>query len=65
MDAGMLDARIYAGRGKAAARIGTMTRVYRPADALNPLANLVALVPVAYNALDGKYAAANSYGKVA
>ncbi len=60
----MLGARIYAGRGKAAALIGVMTRVYRPADALNPLANLVALVPVAYNALDAKYAVANSYGKV-
>lgn len=60
----MLNARIYAGRGRAAARIGTMTRVYHPADALNPLANLVALVPVAYNALDQKYAVANSYGKV-
>ncbi|MDP9055901.1 MAG: hypothetical protein M3N34_01015 [Pseudomonadota bacterium] len=64
MDADRLNARIYAGRGKAAARIGHMTRVYRPADALNPLANLVALLPVAYNAVDGKYASANSYGKV-
>jgi len=64
MDAGTLNARIYEGRGKAAARIGTMTRVFRPADALNPLANLVALLPVAYNAVDGKYASANSYGKV-
>jgi hypothetical protein len=64
MDAETLNARIYAGRGKAAARIGTMTQVYRPADALNPLANLVAMVPVAYNAVDPRYAAANAYGKV-
>jgi hypothetical protein len=64
MDAEMLGARIYAGRGKAAARIGSMTQVYRPADALNPLANLVAMVPVAYNAVDPRYAAANAYGKV-
>lgn len=60
----MLNARIYAGRGRAAARIGTMTQVYRPADGLNPLANLVALVPVAFNAADAKYTAANTYGKV-
>lgn len=60
----MLNARIYAGRGKAAARIGAMTRVYRPMDALNPLANLVAILPVAYNAADPRYAAANAYGKV-
>lgn len=64
MDAAMLNARIYAGRGKAAARIGGMAQVYRPADALNPLANLVAVLPVAYNAVDPKYAAANTYGKV-
>jgi hypothetical protein len=64
MNAEMLNARIYAARGRAAVRIGTMAQVYRPADALNPLANLVALVPVAYNAVDPRYAAANAYGKV-
>ncbi len=64
MDADMLNARIYAGRGKAAVRVGAMARVYRPADALNPLANPVALLPVAYNAADPGYAVANAYGKV-
>jgi hypothetical protein len=64
MDAQLLNARIHAGRGRAAARIGAMARVYRPADALNPLANPVAMLPVAYNAVDPRYAAANAYGKV-
>lgn len=64
MDAGKLNALIYAGRGKAAARIGLATQVYRPADALDPLAHPVAQLPVAYNAVDPKYAAANAYGAV-
>lgn len=64
MDADRLNTLIHAGRGKAAARIGVMARVFRPADALNPLANPVALLPIAFNAADPKYAAANAYGKV-
>ncbi len=64
MDANQLNDLIYAGRGKAAAHIGQLTRVYRPVDALDPLANLVALLPVAFNVADERYAAPGSYGKV-
>ncbi|MDE2302442.1 MAG: hypothetical protein KGK11_07755 [Sphingomonadales bacterium] len=63
MDAALLDARIQAGRAQAAAHLGVMTQVFRPLDALDPLANPVALLPVAFNAADGRYALPSLYGK--
>jgi hypothetical protein len=63
MDASNLNARMYAGRGRAAKHIGFQYRLYRPVDAFNPLANLVGQLPVAFNAGDGKYTGADPYDK--
>lgn len=65
MDAATLQARIYAGYAKAAAKIGYNTDQYRPTSAANPLAsgNKLRTLPASYNAEDLGYNKPNSYGK--
>ena len=62
MDANRINAKIYAGRGKAALRLGYKFDVFRPADAINPLANSVATIHAAFNAKDNDYLKPNGYG---
>lgn len=63
MDGNTIQQRIYAGRGKAAQRIGLPCRVLRPQIASAPLANLITTLPVAFNAMDSSYTKASLYGK--
>ncbi len=63
MDAQTIEKRIYAGRGKAAQRIGRSCTVYRPIDALAPLGNSVRRTFAAFNAADPTYSKPNPYGK--
>lgn len=63
MDAATIQARIYAGRGKAAEHIGLPCQVFRPSAEANPFTNQVATLPVAFNAADQNYVKPNLYGK--
>ncbi len=62
MDGATIQQRIYAGRGKAALRIGLDCRQYRPLTAAAPLGNLVATIKAAFNAGDSTYRAPNLPG---
>jgi hypothetical protein len=62
MDGATIQARIYAGRGKAALRIGLDCRQYRPLTAAAPLGNLLATIKAAFNSGDSNYLAPNLYG---
>jgi len=62
VDGATIQQRIYAGRGKAAQRIGLMCKQYRPLTAAAPLGNQVASILAAFNAGDSTYRAPNSYG---
>lgn len=62
MDGATIQQRIYAGRGKAALRIGLDCRQYRPLSAAAPLGNLLATLKAAFNAGDSSYRAPNLYG---
>lgn len=62
MDAATINARIYAGRAKAAARIGYSFNVYRPVDAYTPIGLPIDTIPAAFNAGDNTYAKPNQYG---
>lgn len=62
MDAATINARIYAGRGKAAQRIGYSYTVHRPVSAATALPAPIATIPAAFNAGDNKYAKPNEYG---
>lgn len=59
MDGATIQARIYAGRGKAAKRIGLTCQQYRPQSAAAPLANPLAQILVAFNSGDNTYAKPN------
>ena len=61
MDAARLNAIVYAGRGKAALRIGTAFTICRPNQPANPLANTIATIPAAFSP-NGKYTTPNLYG---
>ena len=63
MDAATINARIYAGRAKAARRIGYTFNLFRPLTASTPLGNLVATLPASFNAGDNNYLKPNLYGK--
>lgn len=65
MDAATLQARIYAGYGKAALRIGPAYSHYRPSSANNPIAsgNLLGTLNASLNAQDMAYGKPNVYGK--
>lgn len=62
MDGATLQAKIYAGRAKAAARIGLSCRQYRPLSAGAPLGNQVGTIPAAFNAGDSTYRSPNLPG---
>ncbi len=62
MNGAQIHAKIYAGRGKAALRLGLDYRVMRPNQAINPLSNQVATLKAAFNAGDNTYKAANLPG---
>ena len=62
MDAARIQAKIYAGRGKAALRIGFSCDVYRPLTAAAPLGNKVGTLKAAFNAGDSTYKAPNLPG---
>lgn len=63
MDAATINQRIYAGRAKAAARIGYLYNVYRPVSAEVPIGLPIATINAAFNAADNKYRIPNLYGK--
>lgn len=62
MNADQINAKIYAGRGKVAKRLGISYDVYRPVRAGNPLTNQVATIKAAFNAGDGTYKKPNMPG---
>lgn len=62
MDGPTIQARIYAGRGKAALRIGLDFRQYRPLAANAPLGNLVGTIKAALNSGDSTYRSPNLPG---
>jgi hypothetical protein len=63
MDGATIQARVYAGRGKAAQRIGLPCDVFRPINSTAPLTNKVARLNAAFNAADPKYLKPNLYNK--
>lgn len=62
MDANTINAKLNAGRGKVAQRLGQPCALFRPLSALAPFGNQVATLPAAFNAGDGKYRKPNLYG---
>ena len=63
MNAAQINAKIWAGRAKAAAKLGRTFNVFRPLSAMAPLGNHVGTLPVALNAADNTYSRPNLYGK--
>jgi hypothetical protein len=63
MDAATINAKIWAGRAKAAQRVGYPFILYRPLTATAPLGNLITTLPAAFNAADNTYQKPNLYGK--
>lgn len=62
MNAAQIHAKIYAGRGKAALRLGLVYNVYRPIQAANPLSNQILSINAAFNAGDNTYKSPNLPG---
>ena len=62
MDGATIQAKIYAGRGKAALRMGRDCSVYRPLTAAAPLGNLAATIKAAFNSGNSNYKAPNLPG---
>lgn len=63
MDAATINAKIYAGRGKAALRLGYDCNLFRPTLASNPFSNGIRLtLKSAFNAGDSIYRVPNMYG---
>jgi hypothetical protein len=62
MNVTQINAKIYAGRGKAAQRIGMDYDVFRPIGAGNPLANQITTIKAAFNAGDSSYKSPNMPG---
>jgi hypothetical protein len=63
MDGPTIQARIYAGRGKAAQRIGLPCQVFRPTATGSPFTNQIATLNAAFNSADPNYVKPNLYGK--
>jgi hypothetical protein len=63
MDAARINAKIYAGRGKAALRLGYSFDVFRPVIASDPFTTKVLTLKAAFNAGDNSYLKPNLYGK--
>ncbi|NMM21839.1 MAG: hypothetical protein HHJ15_18120 [Rhodoferax sp.] len=62
MDAATIHAKIYAGRAKAALRLGIDYNVMRPLSAASPMSNQVTMTKVAFNVGDSNYSKPNLYG---
>lgn len=62
MDGATIQQRIYAGRGKAALRIGLDCNVFRPLTAGAPLGNQISTLKAAFNSGDSTYKAPNLPG---
>lgn len=62
MDADLINDKIYAGRGKAALRLGLDYQIYRPNSADSPTSNLITTLKAAFNAGDNTYRQPNEYG---
>lgn len=62
MNVTRINQKIYAGRGKAAQRIGYDFDIYRPVDSDNAFTNWVGNIPAAFNACDNTYAKPNMPG---
>ncbi|AQW28645.1 hypothetical protein ACJBUE_12780 [Ralstonia syzygii subsp. celebesensis] len=62
MNADQIHAKIYAGRAKAALRLGLDYNVFRPTGTGNPLSNQVATIKAAFNAGDNTYKSPNMPG---
>ena len=62
MDGATIQQRIYAGRGKAAQRIGLACTQFRPLSAAAPLGNPLGSIVAAFNAGDSKYLVPNLPG---
>ena len=62
MDAATIQAKIYAGRAKAALRLGMDCNVFRPLSAAAPLGNQVATIKAAFNSGDNSYKSPNLPG---
>lgn len=62
MKAEQIHAKIYAGRGKAALRLGLSYDVWRPVQASDPFTNQIATIKAAFNAGDNKYKNPNMPG---
>lgn len=62
MDAARIHAKIYAGRGKAALRLGLLYDVMRPETASDPFTQKVTTLNAAFNNTDNKYLKANHPG---
>lgn len=63
MTPAQLNAKIYAGRARVAAHLGTTYNICRPLTAAAPLGNVIGSIPAAFNAADGTYSKPNLYGK--
>lgn len=65
MDGNLLQAKIYAGYAKAAAKIGLIFSQYRPTSAVDALyaTNKLRTLPASFNAEDMGYSRPNKYGK--
>ena len=62
MNAAQIHAKIYAGRAKAALRLGLVYNVYRPIQATDPLSNQILSINAAFNAGDSTYKSPNLPG---
>lgn len=63
MNAAQIQARIYAGYGKAALSLGTLYNQHRPSGAANPLATIRGTLHASFNAEDFGYKKPNKYGQ--
>ena len=61
MDGITIQKRIYAGRAKAALRIGLACSLYRPISVASPLGNFITTMNAAFNAGDSTYRRPNLY----
>ena len=62
MNAAQINAKIYAGRGKVALRLGLDYGVFRPVTAADPMTNQVTTIKAAFNSGDNSYKSPNMPG---
>ncbi|GAN79779.1 hypothetical protein [Acidocella aminolytica] len=63
MDAATIQAKIWAGYGKAASRVGALYQQFRPTDPLAPMAKAKGTIYAAFDAGNYKFNAPQGYGK--